>query len=478
MKKFFRTFILCLMAICCSFVFVACGEKPTEPEKQQKANVTKEQTVTALEATSENFTANGSVTINLGTLAPLIQAMTGITFNDSGVATIDGFQIKHAGDNYYLSADIEGLFKGEIYLVDGVVYKRMFNADEQAWEADSEALSFDLSALDLATIGELAPIFEALGVSVQTSATQTSYQVKFDAKELIKTVQKVAGVVLTDMMDEEATIESLVNDLLAEFELKIEVEQEERLLTLDDILADIAEFDETTTIEDILEYVNNKFDVDLSVIAEFAYGKYAEMMQDGEEQLPTFAELMQTPIFGLISSITGEEIDGEVLVTIINNYKAMTFADLMEMLNGEVKFEEEPEDEFEDQEFEEVEDEEFEGFEDEEFEELDMNSDDTIDSYDSEEEPSMFETMLPAIAQYLKMFDITKFEISATANMDANGNLTNITLGVEVSISIPASEETEEAQSTAFDLAATISLDLANVGTTTINTSIIDNWNE
>lgn len=510
MKKFLKMFVLCLMAICCSFAFVACG--PTDDGKkednqvpgdntEQAEPVTKAQVEQAVETIDDNYTIDASVSVDLdATLAPMLQTLLTakeipLQFDANGALTIDGFKIKRDGDNVYLLADIEDVFTGEIYVVDGVAYERKYDAENERWDNGTNELPIDITEyLDIAgKLSEIHEIMDLFGLESQVSYSATSYTTVYDLTDVVKIIQKVAGVVLTDIANEEATLETFINDLFVTFNVTIEDEEAEngiRPLTVADVLEEVQNFDEETTFADVVAYINTLADTDLNPILEIVYNKFAgivAMMTMSEEDLveleampevPTYAEFMATPVLAFVEGFYQEEVTSTDLVNWISFYTEKPLAYYLQLLmsrfmdNGEYGYGENIEIDFEDE------------------NDLEQTSAAFVGTeLEENEEENMFASLLPMIAQYVQIIDIKEFLIIETTTLDADGNLEtlNYTLNFRFAFATQASEEeVEEAQTNEaeasepaeFAISITLGLDFSDVGTTEIDTTILENWAE
>ena len=318
MKKFFKSLMLGLAVVPCAFLFAACGpEDPKDPPVSQK-----EMNIAALnsamdkvELVGDNYTQTMS-TNSTGIFDSDNGASQTAVTGDNGITTIAKFD----GSNF--AQEIAGQ---KVYYIDGVLYVET-PSEEEGTAPVTTVDPVNYTAIEIAMPGvgmgvtDLTEILAGLKDFAYTTnenaivATSNDVTITIEFADLLNTI--------LDVVSENAnsSLETLINELISELT--------DSEATVDTILADIEEWANDTTVEDVVGEEN----IDEIKVLAGTVVAYVDLMNAMEEQEPT---ITMTPVGGEDGMAFNSEIVTMVLGT-INTVSSMTIEEIIDMLETEM----------------------------------------------------------------------------------------------------------------------------------------------
>lgn len=304
MKKFFKSLMLGLAIIPMAFLFAACGKDPEPPKYDKEANVKAlNSAIEKVEAVGDNYTqtmtTNSTGVFDSNNGSPTPTAVTG----DNGITAVSKFD----GGNF-----VQEIAGQKIYYIDGVMYVGMpgeSSDTETTFGAMEIDMPFGTSATDLAHVLAGLKDFAFTTNKEAVVATDNNVTITIELANLLNIILDVASE------NTGSSLETLVNELIDEL-----IGDE---TTVDTILADIEEWANETTVEDVVGE-ENLAEIKILAGTVIAYVDLMQSMSEGEptitltpvgDDVMAFNSEFVTTVFGVInsiSSLTIDEIIGEL----------------------------------------------------------------------------------------------------------------------------------------------------------------------
>lgn len=321
MKKFFKALMLILAVIPCSLMFVACG-----PDKDPEKPNDKEANVAALNSALEKVDEVGSnytqtmKTNSTGIFASNNEGTQSTVTGDNGITRVskyDGLNFaQDMGDQY-------------LYYIDGVFYvsdptytevnlASTASAEEHfmALEVSVPTAGADVITITKALSGLVDYAFTTNDEAVV--ATSDGVTIKIELEDTLNTVIDS----LTTYREE--SLETFINSLIEEF-------TGSTTITVDTLLADLKEWTEETTIEEVVGEDN------LTAIKALAgtLVAYIELQKDSIEVEPTIIpEIISENEMAFTSQMAS------MVLGTISQVSALTVSEVLPMLESYLELEE------------------------------------------------------------------------------------------------------------------------------------------